>query len=120
MGEVFLLPHSLIKIAKHQPRFVRAVFNLPKLRPHKVAVTRLRLSIDKCAAPHVIIGASAHMHINMVVTERQQIHRHVLRPIQSQTTSFAITFNLKTILHTNSEPKVFNTLFTLPSLTNED
>jgi hypothetical protein len=117
---MFLLPHSLIKVSQDQQWFIRAILYLSEFCPHVMPITCLWLPIDEGASPHMIIRATADMHIDMPFAERKEINGNILRPVESNAAAFPITLYLKAVLHAIPKSEIFHSFFTLPSLADEN
>jgi hypothetical protein len=60
------------------------------------------------------------MGIYMSVTERKNIHRHLLGPVKGNTAPLPYSRHMATFLHPQPESKVLNSVFTLSRLADED
>jgi hypothetical protein len=117
---VLLLPHSLIKVPQDQPRFIRAIFYLSQFGPHVMPIGSFWLSVDEGTSPHMIIEATANMHVDMPFAEGEELNSNILRPVECNAAAFPITLNLEAVFHAKSKSKIFHSFFTLPSLTYEN
>jgi hypothetical protein len=85
-----------------------------------MTIRRFGFTIDESGPPHMLKWAATNMHVNVVVAERKKINSNIFYPVQGQTTSFALSFDLEAFFHSNTKAKILDPFLALPSLTNKN